>query len=754
MPWILKANLKGPAGTPGTPGAPGAPGAPGSPGAVGPANQISVGTVVAGAAASASLTGLAPAQKLNLTLPQGAKGDRGAKGDIGKTGPANRLSVGTVAVGTSPGVALTGTAPEQKINLTLPRGPQGLPGTNAVPADAAVAGYISTEGESLTRTALLAAVAEAFPTVIAPEPTGADDTMMLDTFVAANAGKVLSLRTAATYITPNGLTLPTKTFLLGNYATLDCTGMADADHLSQRYAIRSDGTLGDTVLVDAPITKWGKTVTNVNTTPGIAASGLVAGDMVLISNGERPVIGMTRTDRSKGELNEIASVDSPTQVTLRYGALFDYASTDLAIRKVTPVEGVGVESLNILMGGVDSAHNGVQVAYGRDITIDRVSVDGAEDTALGLRAVLNGRITNSTARHSTSSTKTGPNFGPTGYGAVVWDGSRHIAVEDSYFYDCRHFVAGGGAWPPAFVDVKGNDGQRASSAGYDCHEPCHYWTFDGNTVEGATHGFYLRGQYITARNNEISDCSGEAFAVHTFDGVQEQRGIRVIDNTANRTGYGLSVGRTGSEYEYVSYDVEVTGNKFTDCGTNPIRLRNFIGAKVGGNTINGGAGHSIRLEGASSTVRSSKLTMWANDINGAAQCAYDLRYIDDINLVGGTADTPGQYPLQMTDCNDTITSAFKGIAGGYGGIFISGGARHQVNGCEMRCSTNAGIADGVRADASADVTVIGGIYAQARWAVWTTNTDGVIVQLVNARNSGSKIKVDNATSQSVSNNLI
>jgi len=691
---------------------------------------------------------------LNLTLPRGDKGDKGAKGNTGAVGPANRLSVGTVAVGTAPGVALTGTSPEQKINLTLPRGPQGLPGTNAVPSDAAVAGYIGTEGESLTRTALLATIAASNPTVTAPEPTGSDDSAMLAAFIAANAGRVLSLRSGRTYITPVGLTLPTKTVLLGNNATLDCTGMADGTSLAQRYAIRSDGSLGDTVLVDAPITKWAKVITNISTTPGIAAGGLVAGDMVLISNNERPVIGMTRTDRSKGELNEIASVDSPTQVTLRYGALFNYASTDLSIRKVTPVEGVAVESLNILMGGINSAHNGVQVSYGRDITLNRVTLDGAEDTGLGLRAVLNGRITNSTVRHSTSSTKTGGSFGPTGYGAVIWDGSRHIAVEDNYFYDNRHHVAGGGVWPPAFVDVKGNDGQRASSAGYDCHEPCHYWTFESNTTEGSTHGFYLRGQYITARDNTISDCSAEAFAVHTFDGVTEQRGIRVIDNTVNHTVYGISVGKTGSEVDYASFDVEVTGNKLNDAGINPIRLRNFNGAKVGGNTIQGGSGHSIRLEGVSSVVRSSDLTMWANDITGAEWCAYDLRYIDDINLVGGLADTPGQYSLQMTDCTDTVTSAFKGKAGGYGGIFISGGARHQVNGCEMRGSTNAAIADGVRVDSSADVTVMGGIYGQARWAVWTTLTDGVIVSLVNARNSGSKIKVDDATNQFVGNNLI
>lgn len=681
----------------------------------------------------------------------GEKGNRGRTGLAGAPGPANQLTVGAVAVGTTAGVAITGTSPAQKVNFTIPRGAQGLPGTNAVPADAAVAGYISTDGDSLTKTALLAALAAAYPTVVAPEPSGSDDTAALASFITANAGKVLSLPTGRHYITLGGLTLPSETVLLGNYATLDCTGMTDGTSLAQRFAIRSDGSLGTEALIDAPIAKWAKVVTDVTSTAALAA-----GDMVLLSNSEVPVPGMVRplNDRHKGELNEIASVDSPTQVTLRYGAMFAYGSTDLSLRKVNPVEGVSVESLDILLGGVDSAHNGIQISLGRDINMNRVSVDGAEDTGLSFRTVLNGKIERPTVRNSTSSNKTGSSFGPTGYGVAILDGSRHVTVEGGYFYDNRHHIAGGGMYPPSQVDILNNHGQRASSAAYDCHESTIDWTFEGNTTEGSTHGFYLRGQYITARGNTVQDCSAEAFAVHTFDQVAEQRGIKVIDNKATNTAFGISVGKTGSEFEYVSYDVEVSDNTLNYCGTNPIRIRNFVGAKVGGNTINGGSGHSIRLEGPSSVVRSSGLTMWTNDINGAAQCAYDLRYIDGINLTGGIADTPGQYPLQMVDCTDTITTAFQGKKGGYGGIFISGGARHQINVCEMTGSTNASIADGVRVDSSADVTVLGGIYAQARWAVWTSNTDGVIVQLVNARNSGSKIKVDDATTQSVGNNII
>lgn len=53
---------------------------------------------------------------------QGVKGDMGAqgvKGDTGATGPANSLSVGTVNIGAA-AATITGTAPSQTLNLTLP----------------------------------------------------------------------------------------------------------------------------------------------------------------------------------------------------------------------------------------------------------------------------------------------------------------------------------------------------------------------------------------------------------------------------------------------------------------------------------------------------------------------------------------------------------------------------------------------------------------------------------------------------------
>ena len=62
-------------------------GAQGPRGSVGPANNLAIGTVTKGTEAAATITGSAPNQTLNLVLPKGDKGDKGATGETGATGP-------------------------------------------------------------------------------------------------------------------------------------------------------------------------------------------------------------------------------------------------------------------------------------------------------------------------------------------------------------------------------------------------------------------------------------------------------------------------------------------------------------------------------------------------------------------------------------------------------------------------------------------------------------------------------------------
>lgn len=73
-----------------------------------------------------------PQGPIGLTGPQGIQG---VKGDTGDAGPANTLTIGTVSSGGSPSASITGTTPNQILNLVLQQGPQGIQGIQGVKGD-------------------------------------------------------------------------------------------------------------------------------------------------------------------------------------------------------------------------------------------------------------------------------------------------------------------------------------------------------------------------------------------------------------------------------------------------------------------------------------------------------------------------------------------------------------------------------------------------------------------------------------------
>lgn len=88
----------------------------------GPAGTVNVGTTTTGAEgtnASVTATGTPENRVLSFTIPRGNTGQQGPQGQIGATGPANSLSIGTVTAGPTAAATITGTAPNQTLNLTL-----------------------------------------------------------------------------------------------------------------------------------------------------------------------------------------------------------------------------------------------------------------------------------------------------------------------------------------------------------------------------------------------------------------------------------------------------------------------------------------------------------------------------------------------------------------------------------------------------------------------------------------------------------
>ena len=76
-------------------------------------------TLESGAAATVDKSLVDSVYKLTFGLPSGKKGDPGA------TGPVNKLTIGTVTSGTEASATITGEAPNQVLNLVLKQGEKG-----------------------------------------------------------------------------------------------------------------------------------------------------------------------------------------------------------------------------------------------------------------------------------------------------------------------------------------------------------------------------------------------------------------------------------------------------------------------------------------------------------------------------------------------------------------------------------------------------------------------------------------------------
>ena len=132
-----------------------APVAPAGPEYYSLASSLTVGTVStlpAGSAATATITGLAPSQVLNLGIPTGPQGTTGATGATGPQGPqgatgptgpqgsAATIAVGTVTSGTAggtPSVTNSGTSGAAVLDFVLIPGNTGPQGATGAPGAAA-----------------------------------------------------------------------------------------------------------------------------------------------------------------------------------------------------------------------------------------------------------------------------------------------------------------------------------------------------------------------------------------------------------------------------------------------------------------------------------------------------------------------------------------------------------------------------------------------------------------------------------------
>ncbi len=128
-------------------------------GGVGQAGTLTIGTVTTGPAgglAAASLVGTAPNQTLDLTIPVGLPGATGPQGPAGAVGPANTLSIGSVVSGPTAAASLVGAVPNQTLDLVLPQAAGSV--TGVVAGAGLSGGTITTTGTVTLSAATTAAL--------------------------------------------------------------------------------------------------------------------------------------------------------------------------------------------------------------------------------------------------------------------------------------------------------------------------------------------------------------------------------------------------------------------------------------------------------------------------------------------------------------------------------------------------------------------------------------------------------------------
>lgn len=616
-----------------------------------------------------------------------------------------------------------------------PSGVATLDGTGDVPADqlGAVAGLIdaASKVDQLDFNSAIAALFAGY--VIAAEPSGGDDTAALNALLASGEGKTVLLKAGRTYKISDALTIPSGVTLDGNGAIIDATATPAGTTIGGATAFRADGTIGNSILISNPIAQWARVITGIATTAGLAA-----GDLIRVRNFEPSSPGIVTSTKDKGELFVIHTVDSATQITLTTGANTAMGNDgSLVLAKLSPVKDVTLKNLSLIMGGVGSRHNAARIKYARNITFSNVKIDGAEDSGITFSDTWNAKVSGCSIKNCTSDPVV-----TMGYAVSLEEASKYALITGNEFENCRSFVNGGGTFPASHVDITWNHGYKATAVGFGAHEPCFYWRIAHNTVAGADVGIQFRGQHGTIENNTIIDSPNSGIRIYADEGVTSQNHISIKANTIDKCGSGINVDGaivTGTSVESVKRNVKITDNEIFNATFDGILVRNFDGATVTGNLVDGALNNGINVTGLSAANPSKNLRLGPNTVKNVSLVGVKLKWINDIDFTVGLIDTAGQQGVLMETCISTNTIGGTIRRSTLNGFRIVGGSGHVLNGGTIK--DLGATTDAIVAVTANDVSIIGGIATGTRYGVNVSGCDRVIVANVNASGSFQATKI-------------
>ncbi|MGQ3545739.1 right-handed parallel beta-helix repeat-containing protein [Bacillus thuringiensis] len=543
----------------------------------------------------------------------------------------------------------------------------------------------------------------------------------------------------------SSINIPSNIQLLGvgHSTIIDATGLSKGTSINQVKLFKIEGNL-DTISTTP--------TSNINalsvSIPVLNVNGFKQNDMILVSSDEPYAPGTANLSWRKGEIQIVKGV-TDFNLDLSGAMLFGYDYTQNGkVNRINVVENVVLSNMKLVLGGIGNAHNAISCRYARNVLIDNLIIEDAEDTSINLFYCYNCTIRRNTISNSTSPTP----LGNTGYGIGVLDACRELQIYENTLSNCRHGVAGGGSRPSVLIQVFNNKayGCRINFA-YDCHEPCFYWSFRGNLADGCNGGIVVRGQYIVIENNDIINSTGKGIRVESYTPVTNQFGITIRNN---RIKYCQDIGIDIDGYQSRLREVIVQGNVIDGTVTKGINLYNFQSGEVSNNYVLNTAGIGIYAGGN----RSNELTMRNNTVNYSNSANIYLESTDRILFTSNkTKNSTTREGLYASSCNELqIEGGLFRDSYTYG-IYINGGNKHSIS--NARCSVTADSnGDGARVLNVTDLSINGGTYdGNPRFGIYISGSNFIVVRGVNARNNSNanKINIDeNATNKIVDGNLI
>lgn len=443
-------------------------------------------------------------------------------------------------------------------------------------------------------------------------------------------------------------------------------------------------------------------VSGVTGTPIALTSNLNEGGIIVsvsntatFSKNQYVYIGSNRINDSiqnsrYGQIAQVLSVDSSTQLTLHAGVRYAFATTDSStIAPLTTVDNVTFDNVNVVGNANPAFRQGaVNATCAKKLTIKNCSFSYYSYRGLGINRCIDTVIDNCSFSYVYDNAGT---LGASGlsYGVGIGQGSVGTSISNCFGNDLRHLVTIGDVdGISAFTTVSNCTALNCRDAGYDSHAASDYTTFSNNHCEASSpdgitkEGIILQGRHSVITGNNVKGFKNgirvqsltlnEPFSTvisnNLIDGIDDNGSAILIDtvgsaNLSNVEGSVISnnsiIGRHGVAigiWNLGDSDIintSITGNSATGyLDTYGVWFRSNASGKTGriidtsivGNCLklrSGSTGSSIRAQG-SSTAYVFNILVQGNHLRYG-------NYNIDLDYFGGFIESGNFYQSFATD---------------------------------------------------------------------------------------------------------